>query len=123
MTIEKPQDSAETTGAASALTQMLGMEDGMELMQAVEHYATAMKLAERYGNEHGDVDAANNAWFECKRYEKVDEENTFLRQTLKKIVDADWTDWQELADPNEFVRWAKARANHALHKCQTRESV
>ena len=39
----------------------------MELMQAVEHYATAMKLAERYGNDHGDVDAANNAWYECKK--------------------------------------------------------
>lgn len=39
----------------------------MELMQAVEHYATAMKLAERYGNEHGDMDAANNAWHECKK--------------------------------------------------------
>lgn len=39
----------------------------MELMQAVEHYATAMKLAERYGNKHGDMDAANNAWHECKK--------------------------------------------------------
>lgn len=39
----------------------------MELMQAVEHYATAMKLAERYGNAHGDIDAANNAWRECKK--------------------------------------------------------
>jgi hypothetical protein len=40
----------------------------MELMKAVEHYATAMKLSERYGNEHGDMDAANNAWHECKKY-------------------------------------------------------
>ena len=39
----------------------------MELMQAVEHYATAMKLAERYGNAYGDMDAANNAWYECKK--------------------------------------------------------
>lgn len=94
----------------------------MELMQTVEHYATAMKLAERYGNEHGDVDAANNAWFELKRYERVDEENTFLRETLKEILSADWKNWQELADPNEFVRWAKARANHALHKFPGKDS-
>lgn len=39
----------------------------MDLMQAVEHYATAMKLAERYGNKNGDMDAANNAWHECKK--------------------------------------------------------
>jgi len=40
----------------------------MDLMQAVEHYATAMKLAERNGNKHGDMDAANNAWRECKKF-------------------------------------------------------
>lgn len=51
----------------------------MELMQAVEHYATAMKLAERYGNKHGDVDAANNAWHECK---KVADEIDRLRKAI-----------------------------------------
>lgn len=89
----------------------------MELMQAIEHYATAMKLAERYGNDHGDVDAANHAWYECKRFSRVDEENAMLRETLKSILDADWTTWQELSSPEEFVRWAKSRAQHALVKC------
>lgn len=42
------------------------------------------------------------------------EENRKLRETLQSIVDADWRKWQELASPEEFVRWAKARANHAL---------
>lgn len=42
------------------------------------------------------------------------EENRRLRETLQGIVDADWRKWQELASPEEFVRWAKARANHAL---------
>ena len=28
--------------------------------------------------------------------------------------DADWRKWEELATPEEFVRWAKARAMHAL---------
>lgn len=39
----------------------------MELMQAVEHYATASKLADAFGNKFGDMDAANNAWHECKK--------------------------------------------------------
>ena len=26
----------------------------------------------------------------------------------------DWRKWEELASPEEFVRWAKSRANHAL---------
>ena len=42
------------------------------------------------------------------------EDNMRMRETLQSIVDADWRKWQELASPEEFVRWAKARANHAL---------
>lgn len=42
------------------------------------------------------------------------EEIERLRETLQGIADADWRKWEELADPNEFVRWAKSRANHAL---------
>ncbi|MHB8920929.1 MAG: hypothetical protein ACYC3N_07830 [Halothiobacillus sp.] len=42
------------------------------------------------------------------------EENKRMRETLRSIVDADWRKWHELASPDEFVRWAKARANHAL---------
>jgi hypothetical protein len=34
-------------------------------------------------------------------------------ETLHGIRDADWRKWDELASPEEFVRWAKARANHA----------
>ena len=37
-----------------------------------------------------------------------------LRETLQGIADADWRKWEELASPHEFVRWAKARALHAL---------
>ena len=55
----------------------------MELMQAVEHYAAAMKLAERHGNKHGDMDAANNAWAECKKYsDEIDR----LREGLRLIT-------------------------------------
>lgn len=35
-------------------------------------------------------------------------------ETLEIILAADWRKWEELASPDEFVRWAKARANYAL---------
>lgn len=38
----------------------------------------------------------------------------YMRETLQGIAEADWRRWEELASPDEFVRWAKARANHAL---------
>lgn len=78
----------------------------MELMQAVEHYATAMKMAQQYGNKHGDVDAANNAWHECKKaadqlqigkemlgrmmtkYGELRDQNARLRLALEVILDA-----------------------------------
>ena len=37
-----------------------------------------------------------------------------LRETLQDIADADQRRWEELATPDEFVRWAKSRASHAL---------
>ena len=37
-----------------------------------------------------------------------------MRETLQGIAKADWRKWEELASPHEFVRWAKARALHAL---------
>ena len=33
-------------------------------------------------------------------------------ESLEYIVNADWRKWEELASPEEFVRWAKSRANH-----------
>ena len=41
-------------------------------------------------------------------------ENLLLRATLRGIVEADWRKWEELAHAEEFVRWAKSRAAHAL---------
>ena len=41
-------------------------------------------------------------------------ERDAMRETLEMIVAADWRKWEELAQPEEFVRWAKARAAHAL---------
>ncbi len=40
-------------------------------------------------------------------------------ETLEMIVAADWRKWEELASPDEFVRWAKSRAAYALEKINT----
>ena len=37
-----------------------------------------------------------------------------MKETLEIIVAADWRKWEELSSPDEFVRWSKSRANHAL---------
>lgn len=39
-----------------------------------------------------------------------------MLETLEAIRNAEWRDWEELASPEEFVRWAKSRANHAIAK-------
>lgn len=46
---------------------------------------------------------------------KVEAETlSLVREALKGIISADWLTWEELADPDEFVRWSKPRVNHAL---------
>ena len=57
-----------------------------------------------------DIEAAGRAMREAK--DTIER----MTETLHGIVEADWRRWQELACPNEFVRWAKSRANHALQK-------
>lgn len=42
------------------------------------------------------------------------QEINLLRETLEFIAGADYRKWEELSSPDEFVRWAKSRANHAL---------
>ena len=39
---------------------------------------------------------------------------SLVREALKGIISADWLTWEELADPDEFVRWSKPRVNRAL---------
>ena len=36
-----------------------------------------------------------------------------IARGLDRIANAKWQNWQELANPYEFERWVKARANHA----------
>lgn len=46
---------------------------------------------------------------------KRDADCAAMRQTLQGIANANWREWDaEMADPNQFVAWAKSRANHSL---------
>lgn len=45
---------------------------------------------------------------------KLLEALTLAEEALESIVKANWREWEELADPEEFVRWAKSRAGHSL---------
>ena len=71
-----------------------------------------------YGGEGPDDAEIGRQWRENSSLEVwfpfSAEELERLRETLQGIADADWRNWKELADPNEFVRWAQARARHAL---------
>jgi hypothetical protein len=49
-----------------------------------------------------------------KAIRELEKQNADLVATLQGIANADWRTWEELASPHEFVRWAKARANHAI---------
>ena len=71
------------------------------------------------GWEHDAADRATGArWRANSSLEEwfpyTHEELARLRETLQGIADADWRRWEELATPDEFVRWAKSRAAHAL---------
>lgn len=55
------------------------------LTQWVETYSAAMKCAERYGNTHGDIDAANHAWHKCKEFQdKIAELESQLAELKKQ---------------------------------------
>lgn len=60
-------------------------------------------------------DEATREWIDGRkrRGEPVDIRQEVI-ETLEMILAADWRKWEELASPDEFVRWAKSRANYAL---------
>lgn len=93
--MSEQKDTNEAADGGSALTAELGA-----LADQFECHALSRSI--------DDVEAAGRAMRAAK--DTIER----MRQTLLGIVEADWRHWQELADPNEFVRWAKARANHAL---------
>lgn len=70
----------------------------------------AHDVIDRKTGQHWRENSDLEVWFPYTH-----EELTRLRETLQGIADADWRRWEEeLATPDEFVRWAKSRAAHAL---------
>ena len=66
--------------------------------------------AEDYGAEPQD----HSSWQAADVIERQAAQIEMMRSTLQGIVGADWRKWEELASPEEFVRWAKSQANHVL---------
>ena len=81
----------------------------MEPMQQLE--AWSKQIAENPDATYADVDVAKRL---LKHGVEALTELKRLRETLQGIAEADWRKWEELASPDEFVRWAKARATHAM---------
>jgi hypothetical protein len=48
------------------------------------------------------------------------EEAQQVLKGLENIAKSDWRKWEELADPKEFERWVKARANHMAETLRAR---
>ncbi len=48
------------------------------------------------------------------------EEAQKVLEGLENIAKSDWRKWEELADPKEFERWVKARANHMAETLRAR---
>lgn len=48
------------------------------------------------------------------------EEAQQVLEGLENIAKSDWRKWEELADPKEFERWVKARANHMAETLRAR---
>lgn len=90
------------------LTELLDEDQWAEcerlLLEGWEHDA-----ADRATGARWRANSSLEEWFPCTH-----EELARLRETLQGIAGADWREWEELATPYEFVRWAKARAAHAL---------
>ena len=90
------------------LTELLDEDQWAEcerlLLEGWEHDAADRATGTRW--------RANSSLVEWFPY--THEELARMRETLQGIADADWRKWEELATPEEFVRWAKSRAMHAL---------
>lgn len=81
------------------------MEKHMDIVDELRSYATDWRI------RAGEADPVQRAIAEIERLRK---ENDAQRETLQGIAYADYRRWQELASPDEFERWARSRAMHAL---------
>jgi hypothetical protein len=77
----------------------------------------AIRLINDWNHDKEPATHGHAVWVGLKLIHEVEAlraENDRMRETLQGILDSDWRKWEELASPEEFVRWAKARAKHAL---------
>jgi hypothetical protein len=77
----------------------------------------AIRLINDWNHDKEHATHGHAVWVGLKLIHEVEAlraENDRMRETLQGILDSDWRKWEELASPEEFVRWAKARAKHAL---------
>ncbi len=86
-------------------------------LESYEYAELAGKMEQAAQINHLQMALADTEALEAEtsaRCLKQAEQIEMMRSTLHGIVDADWRKWEELASPEEFVRWAKSRANHVL---------
>jgi len=106
--LELPPKGHPLHKLGARLTELLD-EDQWAACERLLLEGWAHDAIDRKTGAHWRDDSSLQVWFPYSH-----EELTRLRETLQGIADADWRRWEELATPDEFVRWAKSRAAHAL---------
>lgn len=56
------------------------------LLDLLERYAIAMKLSERHGNEHGDMDHATDIWQRVKAIEQSYQAGKARKKSLQELI-------------------------------------
>ena len=106
--LELPPEGHPLHKLGARLTELLD-EDQWAACERLLLEGWAHDAIDRKTGANWRDDSSLQVWFPYTH-----EELARLRETLQGIADADWRRWKELATPDEFVRWAKSRAAHAL---------
>lgn len=106
--LELPPEGHPLHKLGARLTELLD-EDQWAACERLLLEGWAHDAIDRKTGANWRDDSSLQVWFPYTH-----EELARLRETLQSIADADWRRWEELATPDEFVRWAKSRAAHAL---------
>ncbi len=106
--LELPPEGHPLHKLGARLTELLD-EDQWTACERLLLEGWAHDAIDRKTGANWRDDSSLQVWFPYTH-----EELARLRETLQGIADADWRRWEELATPDEFVRWAKSRAAHAL---------
>jgi hypothetical protein len=106
--LELPPEGHPLHKLGARLTELLD-EDQWAACERLLLEGWAHDAIDRKTGANWRDDSSLQVWFPYTH-----EELARLRETLQGIADADWRRWEELATPDEFVRWAKSRAAAAL---------